>query len=158
MATKEDFNAAEWQSVAEAPALAGLMVVTAQRGGTIRESVAMGRAYSEAGQQHRGHDILGEIVSQPPGIDPREFSNVEELNSQGAERIRGAVATLESKASAEEVDAYKQFIDTVATAAAEADKSGGVLGVGGERISEAEQGTLDRIREAVGLESGPAAA
>jgi hypothetical protein len=45
---------------------------------------------------------------------------------------------------------------TVATRAAEADKSGGVLGVGGERVSDAERGALDRIREALGIAADPA--
>jgi hypothetical protein len=152
MATKEDFNAAEWETISEAPAIAGLIVITAQRGGTIRESVAMAKAYAEAGRAHGGGELLGEIVGKAPEVSPREFSSVDELNAQGAERIRNAVSLLESKASPEETDAYKQFTITVATRAAEADKSGGFLGVGGERISDAERAALDRIREALGLE------
>ena len=41
MTTKAEFNAEEWQNVAEGPALGGLIVIAAQRGGTIRESVQM---------------------------------------------------------------------------------------------------------------------
>ena len=155
MATKQDFNAEEWQTVSEAPALAGLTVVTAQRGGTIRESVAMARTYAEAAQQHGGHDLIGEIADQAPQVNPREFSSVEELNTQVVGRIQNAVATLEGKATPEEVDAYQEFTITVATAAAEADKSGGVLGIGGKRISETEQAALDRIRSALGLDAAP---
>ena len=155
MATKEDFNAVEWETIAEGPALAGLIVVTAQRGGTIRESVAMAKAYVAAGEEHSGQDLLGAIVATRPEIAPREFKNVDELNTQGVERIRRAVELLESKATSEDVEAYKQFTITVATRAAEADKSGGFLGVGGERVSEAEQGALDRIREALGVAAEP---
>lgn len=157
MTTKEDFNAVEWETVADAPAIAGLMVVTAQRGGTIRESVAMAKAYQEAGQQHGGHDLLGEIIQTPPEISPREFKSVEELNTQGVERIRSAVELLEDKAEPEVVEAYKRFTITVATRVAEADKSGGFLGVGGERISDAEQGALERVREALSLAPEPPA-
>ena len=157
MATKEDFNAVEWQSVTEAPALAGLIVITAQRGGTIRESVAMAKAYAEAGKAHGDQDLLGAIVTSRPDIAPREFASVDELNTQGLERIRGAVSLLEGKAP-EVVDDYKQFMITVATRAAEADKAGGFLGVGGERISDAERAALDRIREALGLEAEDPAA
>jgi hypothetical protein len=154
MASKEDFNAVEWESLAEAPALAGLIVITAQRGGTIRESLAMAKAYAAAGKEHAGHDILGEIVATAPQISPREFKSADELNTQGLQRIQDAVALLESKgATADEVDAYKRFALTVATAVAEADKSGGVLGIGGKRVSETEQAALDRLRETLGLES-----
>lgn len=157
MATKADFDAFEWQTVVEGPALAGLIVIAAQRGGTIRESVAMAKAYAEAEKAHGGHDLLGTIASKAPQLDPREFSSLEELNAEGADRIRNAVATLEGKATPDELDAYRQFTLTVATRAAEADKSGGFLGVGGERISDAERAALDRIREALGLEPGTAA-
>ena len=155
MATKEDFNATEWETISQAPAIAGLIVITAQRGGTIRESIAMAKAYAEAGKAHDGGGLLGEIVQKAPEVSPREFSSVDDLNAQGAERIRNAVSLLESKAP-EETDAYKQFTITVATAAAEADKSGGFLSVGGERISDAERAALDRIREALGLEPSQA--
>jgi hypothetical protein len=68
------------------------------------------------------------------------------------ERVREAVALLESKATLEEVDAYKQFTLSVAQRAAEADKSGGVLGIGGERVSDAEREALRELAEALGTE------
>jgi hypothetical protein len=158
MASKEDFNAVEWDSVVNAPAIAGLTVVAAQRGGTVREGLAMAKAYAEAAKQHGSSDLVGAIVSSRPDLAPREFSSVDDLNTQGVERIRNAVELLESKgASPEEVEAYKQFTITVAQRAAEADKSGGVLGIGGERVSEAEQAALDRIREALGVAAEPPA-
>jgi hypothetical protein len=156
MAGKQDFDAVEWDTIAQAPAIAGLMVMTAQRGGTIRESVAMASAYKAALVQG-SEGILGAIVEKPPEISPREFSSREDLNAKGADRIRSAVELLESKgATADEVDAYKDFTLTVANQAAEADKSGGFLGVGGERVSDAERAALDRIREALGLKPEPA--
>lgn len=42
MTKKADFNADEWAKVVEGPLLAGMQVITADRGGTIRESMAMG--------------------------------------------------------------------------------------------------------------------
>ena len=36
MTKKADFNADEWSTIAEGPLLAGMRVVTASRGGTIR--------------------------------------------------------------------------------------------------------------------------
>jgi len=152
MASKADFDALDWQTVIEGPALAGLIVITAQRGGTIRESVAMAKAYTEALEEHEGHDLLGEIVAKPPQIGPRDFSSAEDLHDRGLERIRSGVAALEGKATPEELEAYKRFTLTVAERAAEADKSGGVLGIGGERVSETESATLDEIAGALGIE------
>jgi hypothetical protein len=150
MTTKADFNAEEWEQVLEAPALAGLIVITAQRGGTIRESVQMAKAYTEARKEHAGSDLLGEIVAQPPTVDPRQFESAEQLRSEGLQRIRDAVGLLEPKAEPEDLEAYKRFVLTVAERAAEATKSGGVLGIGGERVSDAESAALDELAAALG--------
>ena len=37
-----------------------------------------------------------------PRVDPREFKTADELNTQGVERIRSALKTLDGKASPEE--------------------------------------------------------
>jgi hypothetical protein len=154
MTTKADFNGQEWQQVAEAPALAGLIVATAQRGGTLRESLAMGKAYAEAKQKHgEGSELLGDIVAGPPQVEPRQFTSAEDLRTQGIERLRSAVALVESKATPDEAESYKRFAITVAQRAAEADKSGGVLGIGGERVSDAERTALAEIAEALGTEA-----
>jgi len=152
LTTKAEFDAQEWQTVLEGPALAGMIVVTAQRGGTIRESVAMAKVYVEAQKEHAGVDLLAEIATKPPQLEAREFKSAEQLRTEGLERIRNAVAILEPKATAEEVDAYKRFALTVAERAAEADKSGGFLGVGGERVSDTESAALDELASTLGIE------
>ena len=53
MTTKSDFSAEEWQLILEAPPSAGMIVVTAQRGGIFRETIAMAKAYTEARQAAR---------------------------------------------------------------------------------------------------------
>jgi hypothetical protein len=158
MTTKADFDAMQWQSVLEAPALAGLIVISAQRGGTIRESIQMAKAYLEAKRESSGGDLLGELVSEPPRIEPKQFESAEQLRSEGITRIRDAVALVEDKATPEETEAYRAFIVDVARRAAEATKSGGVLGVGGERVSDAERAALDEIAAAAGIDPTSAAA
>ena len=138
MATKADFNAEEWQQVAGAPAIAGFIVITAQKGGTIRETMAMGKAYAEAKKEH-DDGLLGEIVATSPQPDLEGLKSQEELRVKGLAKLREAVELLEPKATPEEVDGYKAFTLTVAQRAAEADKSGGVVGIGGERVSDAER-------------------
>jgi len=44
MTRKADFNAEEWSTIVDGPLYAGMRVVSADRGGTLRESLAMGRA------------------------------------------------------------------------------------------------------------------
>lgn len=149
MTTKADFNAEEWSKVVEGPPIAGMVVITAQRGGTIRESIELGKAYAEARQQQGSSELLDAIVSEQPRIDPSGFRTAEELREKGLARLREAVELLEQKTSPEEVEDYKRFVVELAERAAAAHKEGGFLGIGGQEVSEAEQAALDEIRAAL---------
>jgi hypothetical protein len=150
MTKKAEFNAEEWAHVTEGPAVAGMIVITSQKGGTIRESLSMGKAYAEARESHEGPELIGELLTSNPSVDPAGYKTPEELRAKGLDRIREAVALLEGKAQPDEVDAYREFVIAVAQRAAEADKSGGFLGVGGKKVSENEEAALAEIRDALG--------
>jgi hypothetical protein len=51
MTGKADFNDAEWKLLREAPTSAGMIVMEADRGGAIRETFSMAKAYTEARTQ-----------------------------------------------------------------------------------------------------------
>jgi hypothetical protein len=159
MTTKADFNAEEWSLLQEGPALAGLMVVTAERGGLLRESLSMAQAYGEARRQG-GNELLDELVSSPPQLDPKRFRSPDEVQGQALQRLGEAVELLESKGTAEEADAYKRFALDVAERVAGAAKEGGFLGIGGKRVSENENAALDQLAGSLGIErsaeTGPA--
>src|ERR687889_2843135 len=101
MTTKSEFNAEEWDRVAQAPALAALMVMLAERGGAIRESIALGRAYAEA-RQGGGSELIQQLVSAAPQVNPAEMGAPDQVRSQLPERIKGAIALVEQKATPEE--------------------------------------------------------
>jgi hypothetical protein len=143
--TKADFNADEWSTIVEAPLLAGMRVVGAGRGGTIRESLAIGKVYA-AGRKAQGEsELLDQLVSSPPAIDPQKLQAGGDVKAAAAGRLTEAIRLLNEKASQEEVDAYKRFVMSVAKAAAEAHKEGGFVGIGGKPISDEEQVALDEI-------------
>ncbi len=150
MTTKADFNAEEWSVVVGGPAVAGMTVIAADRGGTIRESVSMGQAYVEARKQQGGSELLDEIVAANPEFDRERFRTPQDLAEQGPERLREAVALLEQKAAPEEVEGYKGFILSLADRVARAHKEGGVLGIGGKEVSESEQAVLDDLAGTLG--------
>ena len=64
MTKKADFSAEEWSLVLEGPPTAGLVVISAERGGTLRESVSMGQAYVEARRDEGPSELLDAIVSE----------------------------------------------------------------------------------------------
>ena len=151
MTQKADFNADEWSVVVEGPLYAGLRVVLADKGGTIRESMAMGRVYQEARSEHGQSELLDAIIATPPSLDrTRAEAAREDIASVARERIEAAMRTLEEKATPEEGDAYKRFVMSVAQAAAAAHKEGGFLGIGGKAVSDLENQALDEISLALG--------
>jgi hypothetical protein len=151
MTRKADFNAEEWSTVAEGPLYAGMRVISADRGGTLRESLAMGRVYQEARAKQGESELLDELVKTPPSIDPERVREAGgNIGSVASERLQEAIRILESKATPEEIDGYKRFVMTVAQAAASAHKEGGFLGIGGKQISDAENQALDEISTALG--------
>src|SRR5690348_10202228 len=79
MTGKADFTEDEWKLVLEAPPSAGLIVVTAQKGGTFRETIAMAKAYAEARQQHGESELLDEIAAGKPERDHTHYHSPDEL-------------------------------------------------------------------------------
>lgn len=151
MTSKADFNAEDWSTVVDGPLYAGLRVIAADRGGTLRESMAMGRVYQEARAKQGASSLLDELIKSPPSIDQERLQAAGgDLSAVTAEHLRNAMSILESKATPADVDAYKRFVMTVAQAVAEAHKEGGFLGIGGQRVSAAEDQALDEISLALG--------
>jgi hypothetical protein len=144
MTGSADFTPEEWDVVREGPTSAGMIVSTAQRGGTFREVFAMAKAYAEARKEHGDSALLDELVSHKPEMDRTKAHSPEELRQHGLQRIREAIALLERKASAQEVEDYRRFVTSLANRVAGAKSEGG-----GEPVSEAETAAIAEIAEAL---------
>ena len=138
MTTKAAFSADQWQAILEAPPTAGMIVATAARGGMLRESIAMSRAYLDARAQHGESELLDEIVAARPELDPMRFHSAGELRDNGLQNIQAAVTLLDSKATAEETDGYRRFVLELANrvAAAQREDEGNVSSGEAEAIKE----------------------
>jgi len=144
MTTNTAFSAEEWRSVLEGPPSAGLIVVMAARGGMFRETIAMSKAYAEARSQHGQSELLDEIVAAKPKADHTKYRTPQELRDNGLRHLRTAVALLESKATAEEVEGYRRFVLTLADKVAAAHREDG------QSVSPAEAEAIDQIAAALG--------
>ena len=144
MTGRADFTQEEWELVLEGPPSAGMIVVTAQRGGTFRESIAMAKAYVEARREHGESELLDEIVAAKPERDHTRYHSVEELKQHGLQHLRDAVELLERKATAEEVEDYRRFVLTLADRVANAHREGG------ETVSDAERRAIEEISANLG--------
>jgi hypothetical protein len=144
MTAKTDFTQEEWQLVLEGPPSAGMIVVTAQRGGMFREMLAMGKAYAEARQHHGESELLDEIVLAKPELDHTRYQSLDELKEHGLQHLRDAVALLERKGSPQEVEDYRRFVLNLADKVASAHREGG------ENVSPAERAAVDEIAASLG--------
>jgi hypothetical protein len=144
MTAKADFNAEEWAFVAGAPLLAAMMVIAAGKGGAVRESVAVARAYAEAKARHEG-EFMSALLEAPATATAKRPATREELHDAATTALREAIAVLERVGTEDEVVEYKRFVFSLAETVARAHKEGGVLGIGGTPVSDGEQAALDEI-------------
>jgi hypothetical protein len=135
---KADFTPEEWELVREGPPTAAMVAMTAERGGSFRESWALAKSYTEARQAHGESELLDAIVGEKP--DLKRYKTPEELDAQGLGRLTEAVALLEQKATADEVEAYRKFALDVAERVAAAHKEGG------QAVSDAERAAIERVK------------
>ncbi len=148
MTGQADFTEQEWKSVLEAPPSAGLIVLTAQRGGSFRETFAIAKSYTEARQQHGQSELLDEVASAKPAMDHTRYHSPDELRQHGLQQLRDAVALLEQKATPQEVDDFRRFVVTLAKNVANAHREGDVA------VSDAERAAVEEITAALGATTG----
>jgi hypothetical protein len=146
MTGKADFTEQEWETVLEGPTSAGLIVSTAQRGGTFRESFSLAKAYGDARKTSGASGLMDEIAASKPKVDRAPQSSPKELREHYLGIIRQAISLLEAKASPEELEEYRGFTLSLVerVAAAKEEDEGGP-------VSEAERAAIDEISAALGV-------
>ena len=144
MTAKADFTAEEWDAVLEGPTSAGMIVSTAERGGTFREAFAIAKSFAEARKDHGDSALLDEIVAAKPEMDRTRAHSPEEMKQHGLERIREAIALVEQKADPDEVEDYRRFVISLA------ERVAGAKSEGEQPQSDAERAAIAEITEALG--------
>ncbi len=145
MTGSADFSEQEWETVLEGPTSAGLIVSSAERGGTFREVFAIAKTFTEARKS-----TATPSCSTRSSTTSRRWTrpgphSPDELRQHGLGVIREAVALVEQKASAAELGDYRQFVITLSNRVAGAKKEGDNDGP-----SEAETAAIAEITEALG--------
>jgi hypothetical protein len=143
MTGKADLTAEEWETVAHGPTTAGLIVLTAQRGGTFRETFAITKLYAEVKRQPGSSELIDEIVAARPSLDHTRYHSPGELKEGGLRHLAEAIDVLERKATPDELTAYRSFVLELAERVANAHREAGVS------VSDAEQAALDEVRSVV---------
>jgi len=159
MSGRTSFSDEEWNLLRTIPVLVAGGVSAADPSGligTVKEAFvgmsSMMESYKEGGQLELISGLLAD--KNMPTMPDREAligegspeQQLENLKTAVLGKVRDALALLGTKATPEEVAAYKQMITTVAEHTANASKEGGFLGFGGVRVSAGEQAFLDQLK------------
>lgn len=154
------FTADDWDVLADAPLAAATVVALADQGGGRSEAAAMIEAWRQGGQLFPTSPLITALVrdydpeTRKPGPNsarrrPRNLAPEQAIRVEAAELCHEALHILRVKADAEDGRVYKEFVVHIATAVAQAATTGGVFGLGGARISMAEQAALRFVRMAI---------
>jgi hypothetical protein len=124
--------------------------------GVIKELSAVGRVLQEASQSGETNALIHALISdvkagyRPSGMTEQE-QQPEEIKDLALQTCQEITALLTRKAPVPEAEGFKRWLLTAAQQAAEAAKEGGFLGIGGVRISAAEQAVLAELAGRLGV-------
>lgn len=160
MTTKADFTQQEWESLMEAPVLAGLYISLASPSlaGSIGESMAVAKTIVATVKQGTSDALLGALLADLQNRDTAKLARPE-LNTRKPDEVKQEVVTdlrhamqiAEQKASPAEKQGFGQWLYEVAENVANASKEGGFLGMGGVRVSDAEKAALAELAGIFGV-------
>jgi hypothetical protein len=157
MTTKNDFTEEEWIRVRRASFVAGMAISLADPGGPIelaRESTA---SLKSATNPPTREQLLAEIALDVQAMTQQRQNPLTDFKPTSAslagqqvlDELRAVIAIVSSKAGAEEIAAFKEWLLTTAQAAADAAKEGGFMGFHATQVSQGEKAMLDQVRTAL---------
>jgi hypothetical protein len=160
MAKKADFTSEEWQLLLSLPQVASLYLALASPSGPLglaQEMIASTKGIVEALKASSGNELIDAVaadmrekVEKREKLEPplKPSNDLNEMKARCLQVCRDVAALLSQKAPAD-AERYKQWVYQSAQNSANAAKEGGVFGIGGERVSEAETAALKEIAVAL---------
>jgi hypothetical protein len=157
MTGKADFTDEEWTRIKRSPFIAGMAISLSDPGGPIelaKETAATLKTVTGAA----GHADRSELVATAAGevvAEARARKNpLRDFKPKGAlagqeivEELAAVNAIVSAKASPEEADEFRAWLNDAAQEAANAAKENGFFGFHAVRVSEGEQRMLDKLAE-----------
>jgi len=160
MTTQAAFTPEEWDLLQQTLYEPGLAIMIAAPGGMIQESFAIIQGMLEADDLFPNSELVHALLSSQastPGAKP-EDTYAPSTSAQGLldeflntmiAHLRQAVKIVTTKATPSELEDYQRLVLFLAEKVANAASEGGLLGLGGERVTEAERRVLDEMKLAL---------
>jgi hypothetical protein len=158
MANRQNFTPEEWLQVLESVMLAGIAVSAADPNGlwgTVKEAYVNSAALRTARHDVASNELIKAALTDLETSEGRagvqkalraRFAQATpaECVTRSLASLTAVSAILDSKAP-DDAPAFKAWLCSVSKQVADASTEGGFLGIGGERVSDAEKATLDDI-------------
>jgi hypothetical protein len=157
MSSKSDYTKEEWGLLVRAPLMVAMAVVASSPSGPIgvlKEMFAVGKGLLEDAQG-TPNALVGALVADikagtRPAMPTERPSDLAQAKAQALSGCR-EVAALLGRTAPGEAEGVKRWLLATAQRAAEAAKEGGVLGIGGVQVSDAEKAVLAEVAQALGV-------
>jgi hypothetical protein len=158
MTGKADFTDEEWARLKRSPFVAGMAISLSDPGGPIelvKETAATLKTVTAAAEGSHG-DLVTAIATEATADAKARKNPLHDFKPKGAlagqeilEELAAVNGIVAAKASADEAEAYRNWLKAAAQEAAAAAKEGGFLGFHAVQVSEGEQRMLDKLAEAL---------
>ncbi len=162
MVNKQNFTSEEWAKVLESMMLVGMAVSAAEPSGlwgTLKEAFAS-RSAITASKQSASNELVKAAIAELETQEGRSTvqaalrklvvdAEPPEIVKRALDHLREVSALLDAKAPGDAA-AFRDVLRCISQKVAEASMEGGLLGLGGARISDAEKATLADIEKALG--------
>ena len=164
MADKTSFTKEEWTLLLQSPMIAGMAVTAADPSGLwglLKESFAAGGALTQAATDAGANSLVKAVATDFATSEGRSAardglkskltgSQAGEIKTQSVESLKEVSKLLAAKAPADAA-AFKDWLRQISQHTAEAaTEGGGLFGLGGVQVSDAEKATLTEISSALG--------
>ncbi len=165
MADKTTFTREEWTLLLESPMMAGMAITAADPSGLwglLKESFAGGSALAKVMADPGANPLVKALATDFSTSEARstardglkaKFANSQpaDVKTKSIEALRQVSAVLAAKAPGDAA-AFKSWLRQISQGTAEAaSEGGGLLGIGGVQVSDAEKTTLAEISNALGI-------
>lgn len=156
-----DFSEEEWNQLLKASEMTAFYIsLTSPSGmmGIIKEMMAATNEVVAAIRKTSGNSLVDELAADikqrvDQGLrleSPVLTGSADDARDQCLQYFRDISALVTVKAP-EEADGFKKWLLDVARKSAEAAREGGFLGIGGEKVNEAEQAALNELSKTLGV-------
>ena len=172
MSLENRFTEEEIFLLTNTPTLIGTVMAFAEGSGlgTIKEMMTSSKTYIKGVKEYPDNEIITgilpalgnikEAMSKAKEMREKSIARLKEQQINSSEKLRQQLIRdsrevariLKEKASPKEAQEYRDWSMTIAENVAKAAREGGILGIGGTRVSDGEKQAFAEIAEALGAQ------